>query len=91
MVVLLVFVSVYLAVPIIVGLERPLVSMGSSQIGSTFGNIDCIWIGDSIDSVAINKSPANCVVSIAVGLVCLSVWVSVTLLVLSSISIVVGL
>ena len=101
MVVLLVFVSVYLAVPIIVGLERPLVSMGSSQIGSTFGNIDCIWIVDSVDSVGVQQEyrmqlgcrfdRLSCVVSIAVGLVCLSAWVAVTLVVCCVISITVGL
>ena len=91
MVVLVAFGSAHLAVPIVVGLERPSVSMGSSQTGSTFGNIDCIWIVDSIDSVAINESRSNCVVSITVGLVGLSVWVSVTLVFLSSISIVAGL
>ena len=53
------FGSVHSAAPIVVELECPSVSMGGGQVGSTFVNIDCIWIVDLIDSVAINKSQAK--------------------------------
>ena len=59
MVVLVAFGSVYSTAPTVVGLKRPSVSMSISQTGSMFVNIDCIWIVDSIDSVAINESPAQ--------------------------------